>query len=67
MGNDNMGCDEDEAQLSSKEARMNSCQYCELVFHPFVSQIRMKLCGWDCKGEVPDNLKVISWMNSTNG
>lgn len=50
----------------SKEARVAKL-YRELVYYPFIENIRVAYYGHDPKRDVPENLRLISWMDGCLG
>ena len=52
--------------VPSKEARVAELYRC-LVYHPFIRRMRMAHYGWSGEGEVPDNLRCVTWMDGASG
>ena len=68
--NENMQQDDtvpDNDEVSSKESRI-AAMYRQVVYHPFVNHIRKTKYGWNGDvTDIPDYLRVISWMDGANG
>ena len=62
--------DKDDGRTVSKEARLTKI-YRDLVYYPFIDNIRKDTYGWDGQmdddGNVPDYLTAVGWMDGANG
>ena len=65
-GEENESREEDDYEYLTREAEITKL-YRELVFRPWIRQIRINDYGWDGFGEVPDHLKCISWQDGAGG